>query len=77
MSNLAPRYFASAVMTGVGNGSLVFSPGGNPELSAALAPFFKGEKGEKGDAGAGLNYGAGFKIVGAELRYDFQSLTRG
>lgn len=36
-----------------------------------------GPQGAPGVAGAGLSYGAGFKIVGAELRYDFQSLVRG
>lgn len=37
----------------------------------------RGLQGETGPAGASLISGVGFKIVGAELRYDFQSLTRG
>ena len=56
---LAPRYTATATLTGLSNGSLTFGLP-NAGLVLTLAPFFKGDKGDPGTPGAN---GAGFDYV--------------
>lgn len=48
---LTPSYTATATLTGLSSGSLTFGPL-DSGLVLTLAPFFKGEKGDKGDAPA-------------------------
>jgi hypothetical protein len=51
MSNLVPRYTASAVFSNQGNGALTRDALPQTGIAAQLAPFYKGDKGDKGDKG--------------------------
>ena len=48
MSNFVAQYTASAQLTGGSGGPLVFASVLSAELTVAIAPFFKGDRGAQG-----------------------------
>lgn len=65
MPELAPRYTASADLTGGGPGSLQISGTPSHELVVQLAPFFVGPPGPSG-AEAGISSSAGNALTTGE-----------